>query len=210
MARKLLDATDCSPGGAAEGSPVDVSREARGLCIVLLYAAYENLLKSLSRTLLESAIQCKVGNRRLRPEFQLFAVHSKLHAMTDTSSSSVWKGSGRSVVDALLDSTACSINANTFPNDGSHMKATQVATFCEVYGLDQPAPILREVWGRINTVVSERNGIAHGQRTPEEVGRNYSIGELRNLIDIWEVRWCDFLVHVESKASKREFYRMPR
>lgn len=176
---------------------------------MLLYAAYENLLKGISRTLLESAVQLKLGNRRLKPEFQIFAIHAKLQALTDISAPQIWKGSGRGVIDALLDK-ACSINSNIFPNDGSHMKTAQVVTLCEVYGLNPPGPILREAWGRINTVVSERNSIAHGQRTPEEVGRNYSIGELRNLVDIWERRWCEFLADVENKASTREFYREPR
>ncbi|MFD9211820.1 MAE_28990/MAE_18760 family HEPN-like nuclease [Streptomyces sp. NPDC059544] len=209
MVRKVLDATDSSPGSAGNSSPIDISREARGLSIVLLYAAYENLLKGISRSLLEAAIQLKLGNRRLRPEFQVFAIHSKLQALTDISTAQIWKGSGRSVVDALIDKT-CSINSNIFPNDGSHMKTPQVVTFCEVFGLTPPGPILREAWGRINTVVSERNSVAHGQRTPEEVGRNYSIGEIRNLVDIWERRWCDFLIEVESTASKRDFYRDPR
>ncbi|MEU2106553.1 MAE_28990/MAE_18760 family HEPN-like nuclease [Nocardia sp. NPDC004085] len=210
VARKILDATDYSPGGVAEGAMIDISRESRGLCIVLLYAAYENLLKGTSRAILEAAIRCKVGNRRLRPEFQVFAVYSKLHSITDKSSNSVWKGDGRKVIDLLQDSSSCSINADTFPNDGSHMKSAQVATLCQSYGLGHPAPILGEAWGRIDTIVSERNGIAHGKRTPEEIGRNYSIGDLRNLVSIWEARWCDFLIYVERQASTRDFYRKPR
>ncbi|MFC8305714.1 MAE_28990/MAE_18760 family HEPN-like nuclease [Streptomyces olivaceus] len=209
IVRKLLDATDSSPGAAGEMSPIDVSRETRGLSIVLLYAAYENLLKGISRTLLESAVQLRLGNRRLKPEFQVFAIHSKLRALTDISATQIWKGSGRGVIDALLNE-ACSINSNIFPNDGSHMKTAQVATLCEAYGLNPPGPLLQEAWGRINTVVSERNSITHGQRTPEEIGRNYSIGDLRNLVEIWERRWCEFLADVESKASTRDFYRDPR
>ncbi|MFJ7019489.1 HEPN domain-containing protein [Streptomyces sp. NPDC101117] len=209
VVRKLLDATDSSPGAPSAASPIDVSREARGLSIVLLYAAYEYLLKGISRALLESAMQLKLGNRRLKPEFQVFAIHAKLQALTDISAPQIWNGSGMGVIDALLDKT-CSINPNVFPNDGSHMKTAQVVTLCKVYGLNPPASTLREAWGRIDTIVSERNGIAHGQRTPEEVGRNYSIGELRNLVDIWERRWCEFLADVESKASTRDFYREPR
>jgi hypothetical protein len=209
VVRKLLDATDSSPGAAAENAPIDVSRETRGLCIVLMYAAYENLLKGISRTLLESAVQLRVGNRRLRPTFQVFAIHAKLQTLTDIPAHQIWKGHGRNVVDALLDGD-CSINANIFPTDGSHMKAAQVVTLCEVYGLNPPGTILKEVWGRINTVVTERNSIAHGQRTPEEVGRNYSVGEIRKLVDVWEQRWCEFLLDVEGKASTRDFFRNPR
>lgn len=207
--RKILDATDVPINSTGAGSGADISREARGLSVVLLYAAYENLLKGISRTLLESAVKLRVGNKRLRPNFQVFAIHSKLQALTDLSSAHIWKGSGRRVVDALSEKN-CSINSNIFPNDGSHMKTKQVITFCEVYGLEAPATILGDAWGRINTVVSERNSVAHGKQAPEEVGRAYSIAEIRNLVDVWETRWCDFLAEVEKKASSRDFYRAPR
>ncbi|MFE9052078.1 MAE_28990/MAE_18760 family HEPN-like nuclease [Streptomyces rubiginosohelvolus] len=209
VVRKILDATDITINSINAGSGIDISREGRGLSIVLLYAAYENLLKGVSRTLLESAAQLRVGNRRLKPNFQVFAIHSKLQALTNLSPAHIWKGSGRKVVDAVAERT-CSINSNLFPNDGSHMKTKQVITFCEVYGLGAPATILGDAWGRINTVVSERNSVAHGQQTPEEVGRKYSIAEIRKLVDIWEARWCDFLADVEKKASSRDFYREPR
>jgi hypothetical protein len=71
-------------------------------------------------------------------------------------------------------------------------------------------PVLREVWGRLDSIVSERNQIAHGRLTADEVGRNYSIGELMELVQLWRDRWGSFLGWVESKASTRDFFRTRR
>src|SRR3954452_2802266 len=80
---RFIDATHPSNGGGS--SPAAVSREARGLSIVLLFAAYENLLTSLTRTLLEGAIAVRVGNGRLQPGFRAFALMSAAKSVRDSS-----------------------------------------------------------------------------------------------------------------------------
>ncbi len=205
--RRMLDATHPAPSPAA--GP-DAGREARGLAILLLFASYENLLTSLCRRLLEIASGLRVGNRRLRPGFRLFSVHNQLQAIPGASDGRIWRDIGPRLLDCAFDSRQCTINPNLFPADGSFMKRSQVALFCDVFELGNPGPILQEVWGRLDTVVTERNGIAHGRLTPEEVGRNYSLGDIRTLVDLWEERWVAFIGHVESQASDRGFYRYNR
>jgi hypothetical protein len=77
----------------------------------------------------------------------------------------------------------------------------------DIFELGDPGCILREVWDRLDTIVIERNNIAHGAATPEEVGRAYSSMDTRNLVDIWESRWLELIEHVETSASNRDFYR---
>lgn len=198
--RDILAATDQS----------SVNREARGMAVVLIYASYENLLKSLSRSLLESAVQVRAGNRRLKPGLQLFAIFGRLQAISGSSASQIWKGGGAEVVSIIGESKNCTINTNTFPNDGSNMKCSQVLTFCEVFDLGNPAPILREVWGKLDGVVVERNAVAHGQHTPDEIGRNYTEQEMLDLVRLWEDRWIAFIEWIEGQASSRDFFRSPR
>jgi hypothetical protein len=202
--RNLLDATHNTAH-----SP-DASREARGLAIVLLYASYEHLLVSVCQSVLEKAGSLRVGNRRLRPGLQLFAAFPKLQAVQAGGSGSIWRGSGMEIVNTIIDRRGCSISPAVFPDDGSHMRRSQVTTVCNLLDFDPPAPILREVWERIDTIVSERNAVAHGRRTADEIGRNYTLLELTTLVDLWELRWKDFLAAAEARASTREFYRLAR
>lgn len=205
--RRIL--TAAHPTSSAPGV-LDASREARGLAIVLLFASYENLLTSLCRRLLEIAITLRVGNLRLRKGFRLFAVHNLLQAVSDASNKKIWKGIGLRLLDTAFDSKQCSIDPGLFPSDGSFMKSSQVMLFCEIFELGDPRAILQEVWGRLDAVVTERNGIAHGRLTPEQVGRNYSFADIQDLVNLWELRWISFVDHVESKAQIRSFYRYDR
>ena len=203
--RAVLAATHSPATGTT-----DISREARGLVIVLLYASYENLLTSLCRSLLEAAVQLRVGNRRLKPGLKVFAVFDHLQAATDVTPSRIWRGGGLEIVDAITHPRSCTIDVSTFPSDGSHMKRGQLATFCTLFSLGEPGPVLREIWNRLDTIVDERNGIAHGRLTADEVGRNYSVQELANLADLWLLRWSEFLAWVESQAATRDFFRLAR
>lgn len=203
--RGLLDATH-----QTQPTVPDISRETRGLCIVLLYASYERLLRSLCRAILEVAKNLGVGNRRLQPGLRVFAAFSTLQTVNSVTPAHIWRGHGMEVVKALGERRASTISPEVFPNDGSHMKQGQLRTFCDILALDPPGPVLREIWQRIDTIVSERNAIAHGTLTADEVGRTYSIGDLRSLVDIWERRWMEFLDHAETKAATRDFFRLPR
>ena len=205
--RRILDAAHPDPP-PAEGPAA--GREARGLAILLLFASYENLLTSLCRRLLEMALALRVGNRRLRRGFRLFAVHNQLQAIAGASDGRIWRDIGPRLLDCAFDSRQCTLNPDLFPADGSFMKRSQVVLFCDIFELGDPGPILKEVWSRLDTVVTERNGIAHGRLTPEEVGRCYSLGEIRELVDLWETRWKSFIGNVESRARERGFYRYNR
>lgn len=201
--RRLLVAAHPDP---PPDQALDISREVRGLAVVLLFASYENLLVGLCRSLLEAAGGSGVGNRELRPGFRLFAIHPVLNGICDTSPTRIWSDLGSSLMETL-EANACTLNPAIFPKDGSFMRSTQVQVFCSLFELDDPGTVLKEVWSRLDTVVIERNGIAHGALSPEDVGRGYTIAEVNSLVDRWERRWTDFINHVELKASAPGFFR---
>ena len=90
------------------------------------------------------------------------------------------------------------------------MKVSQLMVFCEVLELGDPAPILREVMSRLDTIVHERNKIAHGAVTPGDIGRNYSIGDIDSIVDNWEIRWNDFINWTEKTVSSKGFFRVKK
>jgi hypothetical protein len=207
---KLLDSTHPAPSAATtlKGS---ISREARGLAVVLLFAAYENLLTSLTRTLLEAAVSCRVSNRRLRPGFKSFALAGAAASLKATADKKLYSQSlPRIVQEATAGNRVCTIDTNAFPNDGSFMKSSQIELWCKVFDVGHPAPILQRTWQSVDSIVSQRKGIAHGRLKPDEVGRTYSETEIRDLVEDWRQDWTNFLLLVEQKASTRDFFRLPR
>lgn len=206
-AERLIDETH--PAGAVAGGPI--SREARGLTIVLLFAAYENLLHSLTRTLLDAAIRLRVSNRRLRPGFRAFALVNSAKSLRDVSGKRLYShGLRRMVRDADPGGRVCTIDPNSFPDDGSFMKRSQIELWCELFSMNDPHLILHRTWGSIDAIVSQRNAIAHGRQTPDDVGRDYTELEIRALVADWRDDWLDFLEAVRVAGLSRDFYRSPR
>jgi hypothetical protein len=210
VARRLVTATEKPISVAASNSSTspsqDISREVRGMAILLLFAAYENLLKTVSRTLLEEAAKSRARAQNLKPGFRLFLAHGELVGLLDSGRRKIWKSSGLKILSAVTERPARELDKSLFPDDGSFMKSSQVVVFCDVFDFGHPGPILREAWDRIDNIVDQRNGIAHGRLTPEEVGRNYSHSDLLKLIDLWETRWEDFLGWIESHCKGTKFY----
>jgi len=208
---RLIDATHQTVAPPVAGVAANpISREARGLVVVLLFAAYENLLKSTTRTLLEAAIRVRVGNRRLRPGFRTFALFSSAQSLRDISEKKLYSdGLPNLVIAADPGGRTCTIEANRFPNDGSFMRSSQIVLWCKVFDLPRPASILRRTWAMVDTIVIQRNDIAHGGQTADLVGRNYSEADIRQLISDWRDDWLHFLDIVEQRGSTRDFYRVP-
>jgi hypothetical protein len=202
---ELLDAAH-----ATSATTPDIGSTARGLSIVLLFGAYEQLMRSLCRSLLESASGLRVGVSRLTPGFKLVAVFNNLQGVTDVGPPKVWKKHGPEIISRLESGLAKDISTDIFPHDGSFMRPSQVSLFCSLFGLGDPGPILREVWSRLDSIVIARNDIAHGTLTADEVGRRYSVDEMRALAFLWQVRWTEFLDQVERLGATREFYRRRR
>ena len=203
---KLIDETH--PKGPVAGP---ISREARGLAIVLLFAAYEELLVSLTRTLLEAVVRLRISNRRLQPGLRAFALRSSAESLRDVSERRLFISALPNLVDvAARSDQKPTVNTGDFPKDGSFMKQSQIKVWAKTFGVDHPRLILSHVWDSIDAIVVQRNGVAHGSLTPQEVGRAYSEDEIRQLVADWWADWDAFLLHVNGLASSRNFFRLPR
>jgi len=210
-ATRLINATHPTTPPSVGGAMANpISREARGLAIVLLFAAYENLLRSTTRTLLEAALRVRVGNRRLRPGFRTFALFSSVQSIRSISEKRLYSdGLPKLVLAADPGGRICTIDSDRFPTDGSFMRSSQIVLWCKMFDLPHPASILRRTWAMVDTIVVQRNEIAHGGQTADLVGRNYSEADIRQLISDWRDDWLDFLYIVEQRGSTRDFYRIP-
>lgn len=207
---RIIDETHPSSGlQPAHVGPI--SREARGLAVVLLFAAYEDLLTSLTRTVLEAAIKLRVSNRRLQPGLRAFALAGSAKSARNISEKKLYSITLPKLIEvAHRGGRSCTIDSNSFPHDGSFMKRSQIEVWCRLFLVPHPDRILYRTWTAIDSVVSERNGIAHGRKTPENVGRGYTESEIRRLINDWHADWLDFLREVERLAQSRDFFRTPR
>ena len=200
---RLLDAAHSTPGNPAD-------KEARGLVMILLFASYERLLKDLTKTVLQGAIDCRVSTKRLKPGFLYFALASDLQSAIDRPKKERYTDSLPGIIAAFqAPRDDCKINVDAFPDNGSFMRPSQVELWCRIFDLPHPGSILGKTWPSLNTVVVDRNSIAHGEATPDTVGRRFTEADLRVKIEHWRRDWGRFIRLVGSQGSSRDFYRIP-
>jgi hypothetical protein len=199
---RLLESTAITAGHAG-----DISREGRGLVVVLLYAAYENLVTSLCRSVLEFVNQERIQNRSLYYGLQVFVAAPALQSVSNGGLSVMWKSRGSEVTELLQSRRRAAISSELFPTDGSKFRRAQLETVAQLCNLPMPGWILKEVWDSLDTVVIGRNAIAHGRMTPEEVGRSYTTDEMRSSVRFWRLRWMEYLDAVETRCSDGRAFR---
>ena len=193
----LIDETHPTPPAIGP-----ISREARGLAVVLLFAAYEDLLKSLTRTLLEAVVSMRISNSRLSPGFRVFAIRDAARSLRDVSERKLFETTIPKIVELVERSDRVpTLNTSDFPSDGSFMKRSQIEFWARTFQTGPPVVVLQRVWNNIDAVVAQRNAVAHGSQTPQDVGRNYTEGDIRRLTADWASDWDAFLVHVEALAG---------
>ncbi|MGW9415654.1 HEPN domain-containing protein [Arthrobacter cupressi] len=208
---RLLSAKNLvSSGETTVGNVQDISRETRGLAIVLVFAAYENLLKKITTSVLEEVASSRAKNRRLKPGFKVIATRSKLQGLFDAGPKHLWTGKGRELMELATSTRELSIQPNVFPSDGSFMKRSQITVICDLFDIGDPSVPLDRIWLEIDGVVRQRNAIAHGERRADEIGRNYSYQEVIDLIENWRISWTLFIDWVEERCCSSEFFLLAR
>ncbi|MET4900498.1 HEPN domain-containing protein [Paenarthrobacter sp. CC6] len=197
-------------GEVSVGTTGDISRETRGLAIVLVFAAYENLLKKIVTSVLEQVAGSKAGNGRLKPGFKVVAASSKIQGLLNSNRKHLWTGKGQELMELATSGRHLSIQTTVFPSDGSFMKRSQISTVCDLFHLGDPSVPLYGIWDDINGIVRYRNAIAHGEQRADEVGRNYSYQETLDLIDDWSRCWNAFIDWIEIQCTTSAYFLLPR
>lgn len=201
-ARRLFD--------VAHATPTGIERETRGLVVVLMFAAYERLLHELSKALMSAAGSLGVGNRRLQPGFRALSLHSAAISLRDSSVKKLYTKTLVTLVSTADQGRSHTLDSTVFPDDGSYMRSSQVATWCSVFGVKDHELILNSIWQNLDGVVADRNGVAHGRLGPDEVGRDRSEVDVRALLTDWQTSWLAFIDNLQVVANSRDFYRRAR
>ncbi|MET4541328.1 hypothetical protein ABIE37_003123 [Arthrobacter bambusae] len=197
---KILDLGEDSLTQANGSEENSLSRESRGLCMVLLFAGYEQLLKATCREVLEHLKMQSGRVADLHTGYRTLALARAWQSMEATTKTEYWNVMSDRFVSGLYDDVS-TINANEFPNDGSFMDRSQVTLVCNLFGFDDIHKVLGRTWDDLSQVRRRRNKVAHGEATAAEVGRDFTYAEAVDLVGRWDTGWNAFLDCVERTIA---------
>lgn len=201
LARSLVDIGEST----ILESDLGMSRETRGLSMVILFAAYEKLLHSLAREILETTATFRGRRNRLAPGIRILSISSAISSVQNSSDKSLWTTCAPKITDQL-NTPANLIDTTIFPNDGSFMSPSQIAVFCDVFAIQGWKATLGKTLSLVSGIRSDRNAVAHGRLTAEIVGRDKTYDEVLEIIDEWDSGWNRFLDLTDQLASNRTYF----
>lgn len=146
----------------------------KGLCFIQMYGIYEYTVRSSVQAALSSLKNGVLRINQIRREVLCLVLDPRWDAAAQAGPARMWECRMDLMNQAHSDELAASFNETLFPLDGSHYRARQLHTIWKVLGLVAPVVPEQRFLGRIEEMVENRNAIAHGRRTPEDVGRSYS------------------------------------
>jgi hypothetical protein len=97
-----------------------------------------------------------------------------------------------------------SLDDTLFPTDGSHYRVAQLWT---IFGITVPVVPESRLIARIDELVENRNAIAHGRRTPQEVGGRYSTSDIEKRIDDIEITTVYLVTEMENHYNSGGIWR---
>ena len=138
-------------------------------------------------------LQCKVKNKR---EFRLLnklldALFKKPYSLNHTDVSITEKEA--KMLCELIESDDVINNFLVMVKDGN-IKYKSIEFIWELFGLSSDVLPEKRIHGLFDTLAENRMSIAHGRKTPQEVGRNYT----KNELDVFYTLFKSYLSYVIS------------
>lgn len=155
----------------------------KGLMFVQIYGAYEFAVRSGVQGLLALIQTDGLSPRMLHMKVLTLVLDAKFKAVAEAGRRRIWDQ--RLALLAETDSAVAieGLDDTLFPSDGSHYRIDQLQTIWKLFGITTPVVPQLRLLGRIEELVENRNAIAHGRRTADEVGGRYSTQDIGARID---------------------------
>jgi MAE_28990/MAE_18760-like HEPN len=189
-------------GGGVLGAGDPRSPDLKGLFFVYLYAVYERCVDEACRAAYNIVNRHGISCREVRPELLALGLNAQFDSLEAASGKRQWQRRA-DVMRSSVDVSAVQICDMGIPMDGSHMRVQQLETIWKLLGIDAPVVPHPRYIDRIHELVERRHAVAHGREMPDEVGRRFTIDDLKaRLVDV-EACCTYFIRTIEGHVALR-------
>ena len=150
---------------------------AKGIAFVQMYAIHEFTLLGAVAAALNATGNHGLQVAEIRRELAALVLTPELQSYQTCGKEKLWNRN----VELLMKSASSDIAimpADAFPHNGSQYRRSQIETIWLVFGISVPIVPDPRILPLIDEVVGNRNAIAHGRITAEDIGQTYSHGQI--------------------------------
>jgi len=173
---------------AAAGATIPrVGPTTKGLIFVQLYAAYEYAVRESVLASFVAVDGHALPMSAIGRGVLTMALDAEFTSLANVGRRSSWDRRLQLLAKATSSEVA-KLQGIEFPDDGSHFRPGQLGTIWKLLGIQSPiVPQLKHL-GRIVELVDNRNAIAHGRLTADQIGSRYSVDDIQQRIeDVQEI-----------------------
>ena len=176
----------------------------KGLFFVYLYGVYEEIVR---KTIYATIDALNNSSTKISDcKYELFTVlfSPEYDALYSVGSEKKWEKRW-DIANKLSSNMQIEIQTDLFPTDGRNIRIRQLKSIANSFGVKQNVLPRSETGGYVQELVNMRNDVAHGNKLPREVGRNYTQDDLLKRCDILS-EVCTYVVSMYEKYIAEKSY----
>lgn len=186
---------------------IEFATISRGLFFVYLYGIYE---ESIRRTVYATISSLNNSSSKICDcKYELYPLlfSAEFDSLYNIGNEKKWEKRWE-IANKMINNSTIQISPDLFPTDGRNIRIRQLQSIANSFGIKESVLPRNEVGGYIQELVDMRNSIAHGNKLPHEVGRNYTQEDLLRRCDtISEV--CTYTVSLyETYINEKNFLKL--
>mgnify|MGYP004496980655 CR=1 FL=1 len=176
----------------------------KGLYYVYIYGIYEETIRAVVQKTIEELNAKSVRIDECIYELYALIFSPEYDSIYGAGNAQKWKKRW-DVSNKLIINPVVEIPIEIIPTDGNNLRYKQLDSIAKSFGIHKDILPRPEIGGDIQEMVDNRNFIAHGNKTPKEVGREVSVADLlRKLSHISEA--CTYTIQLYEQYILEKQY----
>ena len=177
-----------------------------GLFFVYIYGIYEEIIRTIISSTISELNESSVDIGQCIYELFPLIFAPEYDSLYAVGNEHKWEKRWE-ISNKLVQNPTIQLSTELFPTDGRNLRIRQLESLKNTFGIKDNILPRPEIGWYIQEMVDNRNGIAHGNKLPKEVGRAFTKKDLIDRCDyISEI--CTYLCGVyESYILDKEYIR---
>ena len=152
----------------------------KGLFFVYLYGIWEATVMAVLQQTIMAVNQANISIQDGIYDIYTLAFSDEYNSLYSAGDKTKWQKRMK-IAEKLKRNDTLMINTSAIPTDGKNIQIQQLQSIAQSFGMTKSVLPRPEIQGHLHTVVQNRNYIAHGDYTPEEIGGRFSKSDLERI-----------------------------
>lgn len=158
--------------------PSDFYNSLKGFFFVYVYGVFESCVVHTITKTIDCLNTSGVSISQCKHELLTLILSPEYNSLANVGEGKKWPKRWK-ISKKLSENQIIHIEETLFPTDGRNVQKKQLESLANSFGNTHPIFLRPETQGYLEEIVRFRNFIAHGDKLPQEVGRNYTIQDLK-------------------------------